>query len=82
MVYHNKMKIPIEEIKDIKQAFDIFDEDGSGQIDPSELRAAFEQLGFKGNKQFINNILSELDEDFKGGINFEDFLKIATAKIG
>jgi len=28
------MTIPLEEVKDIKQAFDIFDGDGSGMIDP------------------------------------------------
>ena len=66
---------------EIKQAFDIFDEDGSGTIDPSELKAAFESLGFKGNKKFIYNILAELDDDYSGGIGFEEFVKIATAKI-
>ena len=30
-----------------KQAFDIFDEDGSGSIDPIELKDAFEELGVK-----------------------------------
>jgi Ca2+-binding EF-hand superfamily protein len=28
------MTIPLEEVKDIKLAFDVFDEDGSGTIDP------------------------------------------------
>jgi centrin-1 len=45
------------------------------------LRAAFEKLGFKGNKRFIYNILSELDNDFSGGIEFDEFLKISTSKI-
>ncbi len=30
--------VPLEEVKDIKLAFDIFDEDGSGTIDPQELK--------------------------------------------
>lgn len=33
--------IPLEEVKDIKTAFDIFDGDGSGIVDPQELKAAF-----------------------------------------
>jgi Ca2+-binding EF-hand superfamily protein len=28
------LTIPLEEVKDIKLAFDIFDGDGSGMIDP------------------------------------------------
>lgn len=36
---------------------------------------------FTGKKKFIYNILAELDEDFSGGIGFDEFLHIATAKI-
>lgn len=32
------MTIPLEEVKDIKMAFDIFDGDLSGEIDPQELK--------------------------------------------
>jgi centrin-1 len=78
---YERLGLPKEDIIEIKQAFDIFDSDGSGQIDPTELREAFEQLGFTGKKKFIYNILAELDEDFSGGIEFEEFLRIATAKI-
>ena len=73
--------LPREEVIEIKQAFDIFDEDGSGSIDPSELRDAFESLGFKGNNRFIYQILAEIDDDGSGGIQFDEFLKLATAKI-
>ena len=37
----------------LKAAFDLFDHDGSGTIDPNELKAAFEELGFKGEAKFI-----------------------------
>lgn len=40
------LTIPVEEVKDIKTAFDIFDGDLSGIVDPQELKHAFEQLGF------------------------------------
>lgn len=40
------LTVPIEEVKDIKTAFDIFDGDLSGVVDPQELKRAFEQLGF------------------------------------
>lgn len=57
------MTIPLQEVKDIKQAFDIFDGDGSGMIDPQELKDAFINLGFGGQNKFVYQILAELDED-------------------
>ena len=70
-----------EEVKEIKQAFDIFDNDGSGYIDPSELKDAFVNLGFTGQGKFVYQILAELDEDGSGGIEFPEFVKLATAKL-
>ncbi len=55
------MTIPIEQVKDIKQAFDIFDGDGSGTIDPQQLKEAFISLGFSGQNKFVYQILAELD---------------------
>ena len=34
-----------DEIEEIKEAFNLFDTDGSGTIDPKELKAAMESLG-------------------------------------
>lgn len=76
-----RANLPREEVLEIKQAFDIFDSDGSGSIDPKELKDAFEDLGFKGQNKFIYQVLGELDSDNSGGIDFEEFLKLATAKV-
>ena len=72
--------LPKDDVIEIKQAFDIFDGDGSGIIDPAELKQAFIDLGFVGNNKFVYQILAELDEDGSGGIEFDEFLKLATAK--
>jgi len=34
-------------------AFDIFDEDASGTIDPKELASAFEQMGLQSQSKLI-----------------------------
>ena len=73
--------LPREEVIEIKQAYDIFDGDGSGLIDPQELKQAFIDLGFTGQGKFVYQILAELDEDQSGGIEFDEFVKLATAKI-
>ena len=70
-----------DEVIEIKQAFDIFDGDGSGVIDPQELKRAFIEMGFaEGGGKFIYQILAELDEDGSGGIEFEEFVRLASAK--
>lgn len=76
------MTLPREEVIEIRQAFEIFDNDGSGIMDPAELKQAFIDLGFTGQNKFVYQILAELDEDQSGGIDFAEFLRLATAKIG
>jgi len=39
-----------DEIEEIKEAFDLFDTDGSGTIDPRELKTAMQSLGFEAKK--------------------------------
>jgi Ca2+-binding EF-hand superfamily protein len=75
------LTVPVEEVRDIKTAFDIFDGDLSGVVDPQELKRAFEQLGFGGQNKFVYQILAELDDDQSGGIDFAEFLRLATAKL-
>ncbi|KAL4488514.1 hypothetical protein ABPG72_013082 [Tetrahymena utriculariae] len=79
--YERKTRIPREELIEIKQAFDIFDQSRDGTIDPLELRQAFEELGWKSNNKFIYKILEEIDNDYSGGIGFDEFLQIATSKV-
>jgi len=42
-----------DEILEIKEAFDLFDTDGGGSIDPKELKAAMVSLGFEAKNQTI-----------------------------
>ena len=79
---YTSLTLPREEVVDIRQAFEIFDSDGSGIMDPAELKQAFIDLGFTGQNKFVYQILAELDEDQSGGIDFAEFLRLATAKIG
>lgn len=50
-------------------------------IDPQELKEAFINLGFSGQNKFVYQILAELDDDQSGGIDFPEFLRLATAKL-
>ena len=70
-----------DEIEEIKEAFDLFDTDGSGSIDPKELRAAMQSLGFEAKNQTIYQMITDLDKNKSGNIDFEEFLDMMTARI-
>ena len=73
--------ISMEDVKQIKEAFDLFDTDGSGTIDPKELRAAMQSLGFEAKNQTIFQMISDLDKNKSGSIDFEEFLDMMTARM-
>ena len=72
--------------KDIKEAFDLFDADGSGVIDIKELKVALRALGFEPKKDEIKGLISDLSSDQKdkentNNIDYKEFLQIMTAKM-
>ena len=69
-----------EQIDELKEAFDLFDADGSGQIDFRELKAAFKALGFKVPKDELQKMFNDVDTDGSGEIEFPEFLQLMTAK--
>ena len=70
-----------EEIEEIREAFNLFDTDGSGTIDPKELKAAMQSLGFEAKNQTIYQMIGDIDKDNDGSIDFEEFLDMMTAKM-
>ena len=74
-----------EEVDEIKQAFDLFDTNGTGKIDPKELKAAMQSLGFVSKNPTIYTLIADLDtpEAAKnGGVNFDDFVGSINNKLG
>ena len=70
-----------EEIEEIREAFNLFDTDGSGTIDPKELKAAMQSLGFEAKNQTIYQMIADIDKDGSGNIDFDEFLDMMTAKM-
>lgn len=70
-----------EEIEEIREAFNLFDTDGSGKIDPKELKAAMQSLGFEAKNATIYQMIGDIDKDGSGSIDFEEFLAMMTAKM-
>merc|ERR1719310_2551079 len=70
-----------EQQNEIKQAFELFDTDGSGSIDTKELKVAMRALGFEPKQEEINKMIGDVDDDGSGTIEYEEFLKMMTHKI-
>ena len=72
-----------DEIEEIREAFALFDTDNSGVIDPKELKAAMQSLGFEKKNPTIYSMIADLDtHENSGGINFDHFLDAITDKLG
>lgn len=69
-------------MRDVKAAFDIFDTDGSGLVDAGELKQAFVSLGLANANKLVYNIMNSLDGEHPDGLNFGEFLKLATGRLG
>jgi len=74
-------EISEEQKQEIKEAFDLFDTDGSGFIDGKELKVAMRALGFEPKKEEVQKMISDIDVDGSGRIQYEDFVKLMTIKI-
>ena len=52
-----------EAVEEIREAFNLFDTDGKGNIDVRELKAAFRALGFQVKKAEIRQLFVDMDKD-------------------
>ncbi|KAK2507973.1 hypothetical protein MC885_003375 [Smutsia gigantea] len=67
--------------QEVREAFDLFDVDGSGTIDVKELKVALRALGFEPRKEEMKKMISEVDKEGTGKISFNDFLAVMTLKM-
>merc|ERR1712087_596055 len=71
-----------EQIEEIREAFNLFDTDHSGSIDYRELKAAMHALGFDVKKDELKKMITDIDADGSGQIEFPEFLEMMTGKMG
>jgi hypothetical protein len=76
-----KIVLTDSQIQEITEAFNLFDADGSGNIDADELKAAMEALGLKPSKKEIEKMIAEIDQDGSGTIDFDEFFRMMAPKI-
>ena len=78
---HNKYDLTSEQKQEIREAFDLFDVDGSGTIDVKELKVAMRALGFEPKKDELKKMISDIDKNATGVVDFNEFLQLMTVKM-
>jgi calmodulin len=59
--------------KELRDAFAVFDSDGSGSIDRKELKRLMKKLGQKLSDEEVDAMMDEVDTNGDGEISFEEF---------
>ncbi|KAG9456734.1 hypothetical protein H6P81_001242 [Aristolochia fimbriata] len=62
-----------KELDDLKEAFDVFDENGDGLITADELGLVMASLGLNRGAEDCKNMIKKVDKDGDGKVNFEEF---------
>merc|ERR1719230_193236 len=71
-----------EQVEEIREAFSLFDSDASGAIDVRERKAAMRALGVEIKNEELKKMVSDIDNDGNGTIEFAEFLQMMTGKMG
>merc|ERR1712094_42132 len=80
----NRKKMPElseKEMKEVKEAFDLFDGDASGAIDAKELYVAIQALGFEPTEEEIDKMVKDIDADGNATIELEEFYEMMSGKM-
>lgn len=69
-------------VLEIKEAFDLFDENHNGTIERMELKQVLENCGVDADNKAIANILKDIDTNGSGDIDFDEFMSIMSISTG
>eukprot|EP00657_Telonema_sp_P-1_P012950 TRINITY_DN9887_c0_g1_i1.p1 TRINITY_DN9887_c0_g1~~TRINITY_DN9887_c0_g1_i1.p1 ORF type:complete len:161 (+),score=73.47 TRINITY_DN9887_c0_g1_i1:63-545(+) len=75
------MSLSEDQKKECKEAFDLFDSDGSGAIDATELKVAMMALGFEPTEDEIDKMVKDIDADGNSTVEFGEFLEMMEGKM-
>ena len=80
----SRIKIDISEKhrRELREAFDLFDTDGTGRIQATEVKVALRALGFEVKKEELRAVLQEVGASLSQTVDFNEFLSVILIKMG
>ncbi|KAI8868552.1 putative calmodulin [Ramicandelaber brevisporus] len=73
-------KLSEEQLKSFRSAFDMFDQDRNGKLCSSELGQVLLAIGFHPTEQELKDLVNDLDTDYNGTIDFDEFVTLMTTR--
>jgi Ca2+-binding EF-hand superfamily protein len=70
-----------DQIEEFREAFDMFDLDGGGDIDAKELGTVMRNLGANPSEKELLDLIAEVDVDGSGAIEFPEFCDLMCATL-
>merc|ERR1719359_953417 len=64
------------QLADLRYAFNALDSDGSGTLEVQEIRRALQLMGKKVSSEKLWEMISEVDDDQSGELDFTEFLQL------
>ena len=76
VTYTKVLDIPEDKIAEYKEAFDMFDKDGSGTISVNEIVKIMKNFGYPIKKSEAQKMVQDIDDNSDGEIDFEEFVTL------
>jgi centrin-1 len=76
-----RVELTEQQKSQIKEAFDLFDSDGSEKIASSELKVALRAIGYEPSAEQLAAMIKQTDRDGSGSIDFSEFLHLMQSKM-
>jgi Ca2+-binding EF-hand superfamily protein len=82
----SRFRLSDEELTELKRAFDMYDVEGTGKINPSELKKTYQHLGYDRNCEYFYEFIRSSEHDSYieqlGGLDFETLVYLVSEKYG
>ena len=69
------------ELSEFREIFDLVDKDKGGSISSTELTELMSTLGINASQEEIRAMVSEIDTDGNGDIDFDEFVAVMSRKV-
>ncbi|KAK3317204.1 hypothetical protein B0T22DRAFT_164704 [Podospora appendiculata] len=81
MSFKQSFGLPADQVAQIKEVFDVFDKDHTGDITADELGHVMKELGLNPSDSELQDLVNEADTNKDGVISFDEFLGLMSMAV-